>query len=118
LQNGYKWTALDLLRAYGTLRSVTEAFARAFTEVDCLVGAVLPVTATRIGEMNVTINGREATVVDAFTRLNAAQNIAGVPSLCVPCGTANGLPVGFQVMSATNRDDVALRLAAAFERSR
>ena len=33
-------------------------------------------------------------MVDAFTRLNAPQNMAGVPALSIPCGKTNGIPVG------------------------
>ena len=111
----YRWTALDLLRAQATLRAVTAAFARTFEDVDCLVGAVLPVVPPRISDTLVEINGKEVTIVDAFTRLNATQNMSGTPALSVPCGTANGIPVGLQIMSASGRDDLALRLGAAYQ---
>jgi aspartyl-tRNA(Asn)/glutamyl-tRNA(Gln) amidotransferase subunit A len=117
LEAAYKWTALDLLRAQATLRAVTAAFSSLFENVDCLVGAVLPVSPPRIGETTVVINGAEVSVVDAFTRLNAPQNMAGIPALSVPCGTANGLPVGLQVISASGRDELTLKLGAAFERA-
>jgi Asp-tRNA(Asn)/Glu-tRNA(Gln) amidotransferase A subunit family amidase len=100
---------LSLLRA---------GFVRAFEEVDCLVGAVLPVTAPSIGDPTVLINGKESTVVDAFTRLNAPQNMAGIPATSVPCGMARGLPVALQVIGASGQDATVLRLAAAFERDR
>ena len=117
LEAAYRWTALDLLRAQATLRSVTTAFARTFEDVDCLVGAVLPVVPPRISDTLVEINGKEVTIVDAFTRLNATQNMSGTPALSVPCGTANGIPVGLQIMSASGRDDLAHRLGAAFQRA-
>jgi aspartyl-tRNA(Asn)/glutamyl-tRNA(Gln) amidotransferase subunit A len=113
----YKWAALDLLRAQATMRSVTAAFERVFESVDCLVGAVLPVVPPKIGETTIKVNGSEVTVVDAFTRLNATQNMAGVPALSVPCGTALGLPVGLQVIGARGQDAAVLRLAASFERA-
>jgi aspartyl-tRNA(Asn)/glutamyl-tRNA(Gln) amidotransferase subunit A len=116
LQDAYRWTALELLRAQATLRSVTEAFARAFEEVDCLAGAVLPAVPPRIGETSVKVDGEEIGVVDAFTRLNAPQNMAGIPALSVPCGMAESLPVGLQVMSASGNDGAALRLGAAYQR--
>ena len=116
LEGAYQWTALDLLRAQAMLRAVTAAFARLFENVDCLVGAVLPVSPPRIGETTVVIDGKEVSVVDAFTRLNAPQNMAGIPALSVPCGKANGMPVGFQVIGATGNDAAVLRLAAAFQR--
>jgi aspartyl-tRNA(Asn)/glutamyl-tRNA(Gln) amidotransferase subunit A len=114
----YQWTALDLLRAQATRELLRTGFARAFDEVDCLVGAVLPVTAPTIGDTTVVINGKESTVVDAFTRLNAPQNMAGNPATSVPCGMARGLPVALQVIGASGQDATVLRLAAAFERDR
>lgn len=116
LEAAYKWTALDLLRAQATLRAVTAAFAQLFENVDCLVGAVLPVSPPRIGETTVVINGQEVGVVDAFTRLNAPQNMAGVPALSLPCGKANGLPVGLQLFGASGHDEAVLRLGSAFQR--
>jgi aspartyl-tRNA(Asn)/glutamyl-tRNA(Gln) amidotransferase subunit A len=113
----YKWTALDLLRAQAMLRAVTTAFAQLFENVDCLVGGVLPVSPPRIGETTVVINGTEVSVVDAFTRLNAPQNMAGVPALSVPCGTAKGLPVGLQIIGASGHDEAVLRLGAAFQQT-
>jgi aspartyl-tRNA(Asn)/glutamyl-tRNA(Gln) amidotransferase subunit A len=115
LQDAYKWTALDLLRARATLDAVTAAFARVFDTVDCLVGAVLPAAPPKIGETSVVINGTDVSVVDAFTRLNAPQNMAGVPALSVPCGMSDKLPVGLQIIGASGRDDDVLRLGAAYQ---
>ena len=117
LQDAYKWTALDLLRAQATLKAVTAVFAGVFEKLDCLVGAVLPVQPPVIGETTVKVNGEEVSVVDAFTRLNAPQNMAGVPALSVPCGTAEGLPVGLQLIGPSGRDETVLRLAASYQRA-
>jgi aspartyl-tRNA(Asn)/glutamyl-tRNA(Gln) amidotransferase subunit A len=117
LQDAYRWTALDLLRAQAVRHAVMGAFARLFTEVDCLVGAVLPAIPPRIEDITVSVNGQTVGVVDAFTRLNAPQNMAGVPALSVPCGkTRDGMPVGLQVIAARGCDEVALRLGVAFQR--
>ena len=115
LEAAYQWTALDLLRAQHMLRAVTAAFAQLFENVDCLVGAVLPVSPPRIGETTIVINGKDISVVDAFTRLNAPQNMAGIPALSVPCGMANKMPVGLQIIGASGKDESVLRLGAAFQ---
>jgi len=117
LEDAYKWTALDLLRAQATLGTVTAAFASLFENLDCLVGAVLPAEPPKIGDTIVKVSGQDVSVVDAFTRLNAPQNMAGIPALSVPIEKSKGLPVGLQVISATGRDESALRLAAAYQRA-
>ena len=116
LQDAYKWTVVDLVRAQAAMADLTRAFARVFETLDCVVGAVLPCIPPTIGETTVSINGKEVTVVDAFTRFNAPQNMAGIPALSVPCGTANGMPVGFQVFGASGKDEAVLRLGAALDR--
>ena len=117
LEDAYRWSAFDLLRAQAVLRTVTSAFARLFETIDCLVGAVVPALPPRIGATTVVINGHEVGVVDAFTRLNAPQNMAGLPALSVPCAGVSGLPVGLQIISAAGHDADALRLAAAYQRA-
>ena len=116
LQDAYQWTAVDLVRAQATMTELTTAFTRVFETLDCLVGAVLPCIPPKIGETTVRINGNETSVVDAFTRFNAPQNMAGIPALSIPCGAVNGLPVGFQVLGASGNDEVVLRLGSALER--
>jgi aspartyl-tRNA(Asn)/glutamyl-tRNA(Gln) amidotransferase subunit A len=117
LQGGYDWRAVDYLAALDARRRAAAAFAEAFETVDALVGATLPVAAIRIGEHAAVVNGREANTVDTLSRLNSAQNMAGVPALSVPCGfTADGLPVGLQIIAAAGADETALGLGGAFQR--
>lgn len=48
--------------------------------------------------------------------LTLPASLAGIPAVSVPCGvTPAGLPVGLQVMAPYMRDDVALRVAHAFQ---
>jgi aspartyl-tRNA(Asn)/glutamyl-tRNA(Gln) amidotransferase subunit A len=42
-------------------------------------------------------------------------SLAGVPAISVPCGLAEGLPVGLQVMAPALADDRCYRVAAALE---
>lgn len=117
LEAGADWKAVEYLHARRTRVAVRGAFAHAFEEVDALVGAVLPVTPPRIEATAVVIDGREANLIDAFTRLNSPQNMAGIPALAVPCGFAgDGLPVALQVMAARGRDEIALRVGTTFQR--
>jgi aspartyl-tRNA(Asn)/glutamyl-tRNA(Gln) amidotransferase subunit A len=50
--------------------------------------------------------------------MTVAANLAGVPSVSVPCGEADGLPVGLQIMAAQHNDRALLGAAKAYEELR
>lgn len=116
LEGGYKITALEYLHAMSKREEVRAAFTQIFTEVDLLVGATLPALPPRIDERGVQINGKEVNTVEAFTRFNSPQNLAGLPSLSVPCGLAKGLPIGLQIIGAEGADESVITLGASFQR--
>jgi aspartyl-tRNA(Asn)/glutamyl-tRNA(Gln) amidotransferase subunit A len=117
LEAGREWSAVDYLHAMAERDRVTAAFGEAFREVDLLLGAVLPVPAPPLEATAVRVGGTESGIVDAFTRLNSPQNMAGVPALAVPCGfTVSGLPVGLQVIAPAGQDARALALGALWQR--
>ena len=58
----------------------------------------------------------EVNTVEAFTRFNAPQNLAGLPAISVPCGLAKGLPIGLQFFGAEGADELVLTMASAFQR--
>ncbi|MEO7966431.1 MAG: amidase [Gemmatimonadaceae bacterium] len=116
LEEGVKRTPAELAKAMEKREEVRQAFAKTFTEVDILIGATLPTVPPRIGEQEVQVNGKGERVVDAFTRLNGPQNMAGVPAMTVPCGLSKGLPIGLQFIAAEGKDDVLISIGAAFQR--
>jgi amidase len=43
-------------------------------------------------------------------------SVTGLPAVAIPCGfTADGLPIGLQILARRNREDMAIAAAAAFE---
>lgn len=51
-----------------------------------------------------------------LTRLTYAWSLAGIPALAVPCGFADGLPVGLQLAAAPFGEATLLRAGAAYQR--
>jgi aspartyl-tRNA(Asn)/glutamyl-tRNA(Gln) amidotransferase subunit A len=87
-------------------------------ELDALVVPTTPITATRVGEESVTIQGGNHATRALLLRLNRPANLAGVPAISVPCGlTENGLPVGLQFIGAVTDELLLLELARNFERA-
>jgi aspartyl-tRNA(Asn)/glutamyl-tRNA(Gln) amidotransferase subunit A len=120
LEMGTKVPAVAYLQAL----ELRDQFIAAFhvilqeQELDALVVPTTPITATRVGEESVTIQGGNHATRALLLRLNRPANLAGVPAISVPCGLAeNGLPVGLQFIGAVTDELLLLELARNFERA-
>ena len=92
------------------------AFGRALEGADVLLAPTVPLPATRIGQREVLIAGREKPVRATLNRLTGPTNLNGLPSLSVPCGlTSSGLPVGLQLMGRAFDEAALYRYAHALE---
>jgi len=81
------------VRAQKVRTLIKRDFDKALQEVDAIIAPVSPTAAFKIGEK---MDGPlQMYLSDIFT---ISINLAGVPSLAVPCGEAGGLPVGLQVI--------------------
>jgi len=109
-------TAPDYLKAEQLRRVLMEDFARAFSDIDVVVGPTLPLTAWRIGERSVRIGDADESVLAASWRLTYPWNLIGVPALSIPCGTdSRGLPIGLQFAAPPFKEIDLFRLAYAYE---
>jgi aspartyl-tRNA(Asn)/glutamyl-tRNA(Gln) amidotransferase subunit A len=83
-------------------------FDNAFAQCDAVVSPVAPTPAFRIGEK--CNDPLQMYLTDIYT---VSANLAGIPGISVPCGKANGIPVGVQFMAPKWREDTLLRLGFA-----
>jgi aspartyl-tRNA(Asn)/glutamyl-tRNA(Gln) amidotransferase subunit A len=89
---------------------ITRDFTDAFALADVLVSPAAPTVAFPLGE--------KLSDPLAMYRQDLAtipSNLYGGPAMSLPCGLADGLPVGLQIMAPTMRDDLLYRVGAAFE---
>jgi aspartyl-tRNA(Asn)/glutamyl-tRNA(Gln) amidotransferase subunit A len=98
------------LRAQKVRRLITDDFARAFQQVDVLMGPTSPTPAFDIG----------AKVDDPITMyLNdiytIGANLAGLPAMSIPCGKIDGLPVGLQIIGPHFAEAKLLNVAHGFQ---
>jgi aspartyl-tRNA(Asn)/glutamyl-tRNA(Gln) amidotransferase subunit A len=102
------------LKAQKVRALIAQDFARAFSEVDAIVAPVSPFPAFKLGEK---IDDPLAMYLsDIYT---ITGSLAGIPCMSVPCGkTADGLPVGMQILAKHFDEPTMFRLADAFERAR
>ena len=101
------------LKAQKVRTLIARDFSNAFSEVDAIVAPVSPFPAFKIGEK---IDDPMAMYLsDIYT---ITGDLAGIPCMSVPCGkTAEGLPVGMQILAKHFDEARMFRLADAFERS-
>jgi aspartyl-tRNA(Asn)/glutamyl-tRNA(Gln) amidotransferase subunit A len=91
---------------------IIEDFTKAFEQVDVLISPTAPTTAFKIGEK---ADDPLAMYLNDLATIPA--NLAGVPGISVPAGTAadDGLPVGVQFLAPVLEDARLYRLGAALE---
>jgi aspartyl-tRNA(Asn)/glutamyl-tRNA(Gln) amidotransferase subunit A len=99
-------------KALQVRRLIRRDFEEAFKTVDCLMGPTSPTAAFRMGEK--TADPLAMYLSDVFT---VSCNLAAIAGASVPCGfTADGLPVGLQILSDVFTEDRLLRIARMYER--
>jgi aspartyl-tRNA(Asn)/glutamyl-tRNA(Gln) amidotransferase subunit A len=101
------------LKAQKVRALIAQDFQRAFAEVDAIVAPVSPFPAFKIGEK--VDDPLDMYLSDIYT---ITGSLAGIPCMSVPCGkTADGLPVGMQILTRHFDETGMFRLADAFEKA-
>ncbi len=85
-------------------------FAEAFAQVDVVASPTSPSTAFRLGER--TADPLSMYLSDICT---IPISLAGLPSLSIPCGLSEGLPVGLQLAGPAFSENRLLEVAHALE---
>jgi aspartyl-tRNA(Asn)/glutamyl-tRNA(Gln) amidotransferase subunit A len=90
---------------------VAQDFTDAFERVDCILAPTAPSAAFAIGE-----NSDDPVAMylnDVFT---VPANLAGLPAISVPAGlSADGLPLGLQIIGRAFDEEGVLRVADVLE---
>ena len=97
------------LKALKVRTLVKQDFDLAFKDVDVLIAPTMPMPAFRIGEL---VDPLSQYLADVNT---VPINLAGVPSVSVPCGSTQGLPIGMQIIGGFFDEPKILGVAAAVE---
>ncbi len=89
---------------------IANDFARAFETVDVILGPTTPTPAFKLGEK--TADPVAMYLSDIYT---IAVNLAGLPGMSIPCGFANGLPVGMQLIGKVFDEATLLHLGHQYQ---
>ena len=91
---------------------IKKDFEDVFEKYDVIVGPTTPTPAFKIGE-----NISDPLTMYANDILTIPVNLAGVPGISVPCGFANGLPLGLQIIGKHFDEASVYRVAHAYEQA-
>ncbi|MDP4098094.1 Asp-tRNA(Asn)/Glu-tRNA(Gln) amidotransferase subunit GatA [Paenibacillus sp. P96] len=100
------------LKAQKVRTLIKRDFDQVFENYDVIIGPTAPTTAFKLGSQ----------VDDPLTMylndiLTIPVSLAGVPAMSIPCGFAEGMPVGLQIIGKPFDEAQILRVAHAFEQN-
>ena len=98
------------LKALKVRTRIKAEFEDALKKHDILAMPTMPFVAFELGER--IKDPLSLYLADVNT---VPVNLAGVPSLSIPCGFSNGLPIGLQLVGKHFEEDTILRAAFVFE---
>ncbi len=100
-------------RAKAVRELITNDFTHAFESVDAIVTPTCPAPAFAFGTKS------DPVAMYAEDIFSVPANLAGVPALSLPMGTVDrdgsGLPVGFQIIAPSRREDVLFAIGEDIE---
>ncbi len=116
LDQGMLLPATDYVNAQ-RLRSIyRRQFLELFQSIEVLFTPTTPLTAPKIGQTTVVLDGQEEDTRLASTRFVRGINVVGFPALSIPCGfDKTGLPIGLQIIGKPFSEATILRAGAALE---
>jgi aspartyl-tRNA(Asn)/glutamyl-tRNA(Gln) amidotransferase subunit A len=100
------------LKALKVRTLVKQDFDKALANVDVLMAPTMPASAFKIGEK--IEDPLSLYLADVNT---VPINLAGVPSISVPCGFADDMPVGLQIIGKQFDENTIIKAAYSFEQN-
>ena len=97
-------------------RWLNEAIDALFSRCDILLAPATPCTATLLGQEKIGLGGELLPTRPSLGLMTQPFSATGLAIVTVPLATAEGLPIGVQVIAAPFREEAALRVAYVLER--
>ncbi len=107
---GFDYTAVDAAEALRFRRQWRRTLRELFAGIDVIASPTVPVVAPPIRDDRSLFESTRAVARNTF-----AAALGGIPSLSVPCGFSDGLPVGLQLDAAWSAEALLLRTGHAYQ---
>jgi aspartyl-tRNA(Asn)/glutamyl-tRNA(Gln) amidotransferase subunit A len=117
LRAGLEIAAKDYIRAMQVRGLMQRELRKLFSKVDILVSPSMFGVATKIEErLDLPEKPPSSPKALGLRGLGAAGNLAGLPSLSLPCGFAGGLPVALQLVGRPWNENNLLAIGVEYQR--
>jgi len=119
LEAGAAVLATDYVNALRLRTLIQAAWKELFSDIDVLLAPTLPAAATLRSDPFVRWgDGTVEGATPAYVRLSAPANVTGLPSLSIPAAfTADGLPLGVQIIGKPFAEPELLQFGYALEQN-
>lgn len=92
---------------------ITNDFKKIFSKFDAIVGPTMPTLPFKLGEKLTDPLSMYMSDVDTVS-----ANLAGIPSISIPCAYSDKLPIGIQIMSSHFNEKTILNIGHKIEQIR
>lgn len=116
LKAGLEIPAKDYLKALRIRALMQDAFRDLLSTTDVLIAPTRFDPAPKITQpLDSPANRRPMPPGPGLTALIPAGNLAGLPALTMPCGFANGMPMGLQLVGSPFSENTLLAIGKSFQ---
>jgi aspartyl-tRNA(Asn)/glutamyl-tRNA(Gln) amidotransferase subunit A len=119
IESGREYSGVEVALAHRERASLFQQLHEFMEQYDLLLTPTVPISAFPAGQPCPERVGGQPTGLLEWTPFTFPFNLTGQPAASVPCGfTAEGLPVGLQIVGRYGEDGAVLAAAAEFENRR
>jgi aspartyl-tRNA(Asn)/glutamyl-tRNA(Gln) amidotransferase subunit A len=105
------------IKSYRIRTLMRRRLAAAFEDVALIAWPTVPAVAPPLEAPLVELPSGTLSADQANVRGAGLANLTGIPSISIPVGLSDGLPIGLQLQAAWGRDELLLDAAEALERA-
>jgi aspartyl-tRNA(Asn)/glutamyl-tRNA(Gln) amidotransferase subunit A len=112
IEEGLRHKAVDYVKAQNFRVKAIKELSRAMSNYDLIVTPTIPTTAPRITEIKKMQTKKNSV---QYSRFLEPFNLVGFPALSIPCGFAQDLPIGVQLISRSWQEAILIELATKYQ---
>ncbi|MEM3684431.1 MAG: amidase [Conexivisphaerales archaeon] len=118
LRAAESYTAADYVRAKEKKEELTQAADKEIGDDRVFITPTVSVVAPKIGEAEVEVDGKMYEVYQLLSNFTVPFNVTGQPAISIPAFLSReNLPIGMQVVAGSAKDDLAINVAAKYEKT-